>query len=263
MPLPLLAHQAPILPLKLWRPSLFNGTALVIGSVGPDLAYIVDASPAAHFGHTMGAQFYFCLPITMLAVLVIGGLDLGTAVAARFARLRWLSGAATDVTKSGGLWRALASTLIGSFSHLGLDALTRDWIPRFLPARTYHLAHVSMWTSTVVQLVASVLFALLSLWALRRMWMRNASVSVAPRPGVMVLVAFAVLGVALAVRQAWPALQHPDWYFDAGRLYVWGHTAFFVACGVVGGVLVGAVPLWIWDRSSRHNATVESIRDSR
>lgn len=251
MPLPLLAHQLPVLPLKLWRPSLFNGTALVIGSVGPDLVYLINTGPNPSFGHTLGAQLYFCLPITMVAVLVIGKLDLGRVVAARILGLRWLSGAATDVTKSGGLWRALASALIGSLSHLGMDALTHDWIPRVLPARTYHLGRVSMWTPTIVQLVTSLVFAFLSLFMLRRMWQQNRNVSIAPRPGVTVLVAFAALGVVLALHQAWPAIAHPDWYFDAGRLFVWGHTAFFVTCGFVGGVLVGAVPLSLWDRKSR------------
>jgi hypothetical protein len=95
-----------------------------------------------------------------------------------------------------------------------------------------------------------VLGVLVSLWSLRRMSMQNASIVAARRPGAGVLVVFACLGMALGLRQALPALRHPDWYFDAGRLYVWGHTAFFVACGLVAGVLVGAVPLAWWDRSS-------------
>jgi len=249
VPLPLLAHQAPVLPLKLWRPSAFNGTALVIGSLAPDLEYLANrGARAAAFGHTFGAQFYFCLPVTLLVVLLVGHLGLGEVVAARFARLRWLTSAATDVTKDGGLLRACASALCGSFSHLALDALTHDLLPRWLPVRTFHFAHISAVTSTVVQLVASVLGVVVSLWSLRRMSMQNANIAATRRPGAVVLVVFACLGMALGVRQALPALRHPDWYFDAGRLYVWGHTAFFVACGLVAGVLVGAVPLALWDR---------------
>lgn len=249
MPLPLLAHQAPILPLKLWRPAAFNGTALVVGSIAPDLEYFAErAARAAVFGHTFRAQFYFCLPVTLLIVLLVGHMDLGKVVAGRFPGLRWLTGAATDVTKDGGLWRAGTSALCGSFSHLALDALTHDLLPRWLPSRVFRVAHLSAATPTVVQLVVSVLGVVVSLWALRRMFMQNATIPDVPRPGRVVLVVSGILGMALAVRRALPALRHPDWYFDAGRLYVWGYTAFFVACGLVAGVLAGAVPLALWDR---------------
>ena len=80
------------------------------------------------------------------------------------------------------------------------------------------------------------------------MSLQNARIAPVRRPGAPVLVLFAALGMALGFRQALPALRHPDWYFDAGKLYVWGHTAFFLACGLVAGVLTGAVPLAFWDR---------------
>lgn len=256
VPLPLLAHQAPILPLKLWRPAAFNGTALVVGSIAPDLEYLVNRGPwAAGFGHTLASQFLFCLPVTMLVVLLVGHLHLGEVVAARFPRLRWLGDAATDVTKDGGLFRASSSALCGSFSHLALDALTHELLPRWLPVHVFHVGHLKAATSTVVQLVVSGLGVLLTLWVLRRMSMQNTTEAPARRPGAAWLVLGAVLGMALGLQRAMPAIRHPDWYFDAGRLYVWGHTAFFVACGLVAGVLVGAVPLALWDRRSYGNDT--------
>ena len=140
MPLPLLAHQAPVLPLKLWRPTAFNGTALVVGSVAPDFEYFLDrGGRAASFGHIATAQLLFCLPVTLFVVLLVGHLGLGEVVAARFARLRWLSGAATDVKSAGGLLRAAASALTGSFSHLLLDAVTHDVIPKWFTPRTVHV----------------------------------------------------------------------------------------------------------------------------
>lgn len=249
MPLPFLAHQAPVLPLKLWRPVAFNGTALVIGSIAPDLEYLVDRyGRHAGFGHAFGPQLYLWLPLTLLVVLLVGHLRLGEVVAARFARVRWLNEAATDVTKKGGLLRAGASALCGSFSHLALDALTHRVLPHWLPKYTFHLAHLSAGTPTVVQLIASGAGVLVSLWCLRRMSLHNANITPMRRSGVSVLVVFAALGMALGFQHALPALRHPDWYFDAARLYVWGHTAFFVACGLVAGVIVGAVPLALWDR---------------
>ena len=34
------SHQAPVLPLKAWRPAWFSGLGLVLGSVTPDLVFI-------------------------------------------------------------------------------------------------------------------------------------------------------------------------------------------------------------------------------
>ena len=249
MPLPLLAHQAPILPLKLWRPAAFNGTALVVGSIAPDLEYLLQrGARAGGFGHTLSSQFLFCLPVTMLVVLLIGHLRLGEVVAARFARLRWLGAAATDVTKDGGLLRAVASALCGSFSHLALDALTHDSAPALLPVRVFHVGHLTASTPTVVQLVASVLGAAVSLWALWRIFV--AEYNRCPRASLGRAVARGLRARGHGARRSPGAarLRHPDWYFDAGRLYVWGHTAFFVACGLVAGVLAGAVPLALLDR---------------
>ena len=252
MPLPLLAHQAPVLPLKLWRPAAFNGTALVVGSIAPDFEYFLDrGGRAATFGHIATAQLLFCLPVSLFVVLLVGHLGLGEVVAARFPWLRWLSGAATDVKASGGLLRAAASALTGSFSHLLLDALTHEVIPKWITPRTYQVGSLWVTTPAVIQLVSSVVLAIVTLWSLRRISMQNTCDAPARRPGALVLVAFMLLGVALGVRHSLPALRHPEWYFVAGRLYVWGHTAFFVACGLVAGAIAGAVPLALWDRRAR------------
>ena len=42
MPLTLFAHQVPTMGLKIARPKRFDGTALCIGSMVPDLAYAVS-----------------------------------------------------------------------------------------------------------------------------------------------------------------------------------------------------------------------------
>ena len=39
MPLTFPAHQAVVVPLKLWRPRWFDGVALVVGAGSPDLLY--------------------------------------------------------------------------------------------------------------------------------------------------------------------------------------------------------------------------------
>lgn len=252
MPLPLLAHQAPVLPLKLWRPAAFNGLALVLGSMAPDFEYFLQRPlRASTIGHTLGGQFGFCLPTSMVVVLLVGHLRLGAVVAARLPGLRPLVGLAVDVRSANGILRAIASVLAGSFSHLLLDAITHDTLPRVLPDHVFRIGGVSAATPTMIQLVASAVGAVITLVLLRRLWLQNASnAAPPPRPGAPVIGAFAGLGAVVGLGLALPAIRHPGWYFDAGKVYVWGHTAFFVACGIGLGVIVGATLLALWDRSA-------------
>ena len=45
MPLTFPAHQAGVLPLKIWKPKWFDGLALVVGSGSPDLFLTLDSQP--------------------------------------------------------------------------------------------------------------------------------------------------------------------------------------------------------------------------
>jgi len=44
MPFTFLSHQAPVLPLKIAAPRWFDGTALVLGSMAPDLFFVTHGS---------------------------------------------------------------------------------------------------------------------------------------------------------------------------------------------------------------------------
>ena len=133
MPLPLLAHGAPVLPLKLWWPRLVNGTALVIGSIAPDAEYVWFGHVRGDWGHSMPGLLTFCLPVTLVlhpivtrviarplaAHLPQGGSwrwrDLALVTPAR-ATVRSIAGVA--------LWGTL-----GAFTHLVWDAWasTEGW----------------------------------------------------------------------------------------------------------------------------------------
>ncbi len=247
MPYPLLAHQAPVLPLKAWWPGYFNGTALVVGSLAPDLQnFWMRAAGADEIGHTFVGQFTFCLPITMAVVLLVGNLDLGAVIAARLGkRFAWLAGAASAVARPGGIERAVMSALVGSFSHLGFDALTHEAIPA---GRLRHFHHVAFTMHSVSQAVASVLGALVALAYLRKISVQNAREAPARRPGAWLLVLGALAGAVLGAKCSMPAIRHPDWYFEAGRVYVWGYAAFLVAAAMGAGALCTAAVLAAIDR---------------
>jgi len=246
LPLPLLAHQAPILPLKLWRPARFNGTALVLGSIAPDLEYVLrrGAAGGRAFAHSYTGQILFCLPVTLALVLLVGHLRLADVLVPRLGpRFAWLQGAATDVTTKGGLVRAAVSALLGSFSHVGFDGLTHGVLPRRLPVSHLRVAGVAFPTEALVQIVASVLGAMVALWLLHRLSRLPAPPMPPRQSGGAAVALLGAAGALLGLLGALPAIRDPDSYFHAGRFYVWGHVAFLVACGAGVGVLVAALIL--------------------
>ena len=52
MPFTFFAHQAPVLPVAWAWPNATDGVALVIGSMAPDLAYVLNGS-VSRSGHTL------------------------------------------------------------------------------------------------------------------------------------------------------------------------------------------------------------------
>ncbi|MGX7674379.1 DUF4184 family protein [Plantactinospora sp. DSM 117369] len=73
MPLTFPSHPAAALPLKLWRPRWFDGVALVVGSMAPDLAYLFDGSglPVWPFSHQLPGLVGWCLPVTLAGTWLI------------------------------------------------------------------------------------------------------------------------------------------------------------------------------------------------
>lgn len=65
------AHPAAVLPLRWFRtvPTVFS--ALVIGSMTPDLVYFVPLHLDGEFSHSLAGLFLFCLPAGLLLYLLI------------------------------------------------------------------------------------------------------------------------------------------------------------------------------------------------
>lgn len=137
MPFTFLAHQAPVLPLKLRWPRSFAGTALLLGSLAPDCEYFLRGQVLTTFSHSLWSQPFFCLPLTLLLVLLLRRVIIGP-LAAHLPDLgpfhlqdyRSLDGVPA------GYWpRAVVSALCGSASHLVLDDFTHatGWSVSNLP----------------------------------------------------------------------------------------------------------------------------------
>jgi hypothetical protein len=178
MPVTFLAHQAPVLPLKRWRPAL-DGVALVAGSVVPDLARVTQHNLAVPYvlgmptwfdGHQPDQIVSWCLVVGLLVTwsarrLVLPRLaghlpDLGPfhlrdlRLVGR-ARHRW--------------WNVVGCVLIGAISHAAVDVLTHERHAITLPGFDQQLFAMdgrSISLANVLQVVLSVLLSAFTVWQL-------------------------------------------------------------------------------------------------
>jgi len=134
VPFTFFAHQVPVLPLKMAAPDRWDGTALVVGSIMPDLWYVTSGwlyGPAGIElwidGHQLNSLIPFCIlpglvmvglirrvvaPVVSAALPKGGFLRLRDYRLLAFAHHRW--------------WVTVYSLAIGWFSHVFLDAFTHN-----------------------------------------------------------------------------------------------------------------------------------------
>jgi hypothetical protein len=140
LPATIFAHQALVLPLKLRWPRHFSGLALCIGSMAPDLEFIVRMSDDWLFSHTFAAQFYFSVPVTVLLVWLLTSVLVPAVLpfVRDHPRLRLHDLAALHAPANRWEWSVIAtSAFIGGVSHWALDGITHGghsgWAVEFLP----------------------------------------------------------------------------------------------------------------------------------
>jgi hypothetical protein len=147
MPLTYFAHQVPVLPIARRWPR-FDGLALVIGSMAPDFAYVLNGSRLALWAHGMPGMVLFCVPVT-LAICWITSRVLSPVVWDHLPNLepfylRDYRGLAAH--RYVWPWAALGA-LIGAASHVALDHFTHDW--------GWFAQHVDWYDSVVIEGVFS------------------------------------------------------------------------------------------------------------
>jgi hypothetical protein len=226
MPITILAHQAPVLPLKRWRPGL-DGVALVVGSAVPDLARAtLHSTPRYLFGrplwwdgHTVSMQFGWSLPVGLVLTWLVRRLlapqlapylpDLGGF---HLQDLR-------HIARTRHRWYVIAgSVLIGSFSHIVLDSLTHTdryggGLLSGLDGTVGQVLGHDITVFRIVQVLASLALSAVTVWELWRIgrerlvcrWSRvpPGPSAVAPhRPAVRTAVVVLLLATA-----AWASTQ--------------------------------------------------------
>lgn len=125
MPLTFPAHQVVVVPLKLWRPRWFDGTALVVGAGAPDLFNVLFFVDTFHSHHWSGIYTATAFSIVYAIVLrrfcadgLFGSLPDFGPLKARSYRVLAQGRPRLLVT----VW----SALIGVLSHVAVDSFTHS-----------------------------------------------------------------------------------------------------------------------------------------
>jgi hypothetical protein len=145
MPCVIPSHQAPALLLKLWRPAWFSGLALVLGSMAPDLEFILRMENEWVVSHTLAAQVYFTVPLVValywlstewVIPWIVPYLPMsGPFHCGNLARIRQARGSE---------WASvMISAALGGLTHITLDGFTHGgrsgWAVALLPFLRWHV----------------------------------------------------------------------------------------------------------------------------
>jgi hypothetical protein len=258
VPFPLLAHQAPVLPLKLWRPQLFSAVALCAGSLAPDFEYLRRPGRPG-IGHSLLGQVVYCLPLSILITWLVARF-VGPALASRLRRsARWrfdeLASLLNPLSSTRAFRVVVGSSLVGSFSHLFLDAFTHTdtWASRLFPVlrRPVPFFGTRIALALALQLTLSAVGTLVAVPLMVRLLARReaAEGSASPpawaggRAGGWMLSAATLVAMAVALLLSRGVAKDPIAYFQLGRLYVWGYVAFRAFVGGFVGLTVAAIAM--------------------
>jgi hypothetical protein len=193
VPVTWFAHQVPVLPIARRWPNHTDGVALVIGSMAPDMAYVLDGSRFRIWAHAFPGLVTFNVPITIVVAWIVVQV-LAPVVPAHLPslasfRLRDYQGLATHRFR---LVPLVSSAFLGALTHAGLDHLTHEWgwlathLDWYNDAVTNRRWFGRRWTVfRVVQYAGHVGGTALCIWMLwrrgRARWMQDRAQSV-PTP---------------------------------------------------------------------------------
>jgi hypothetical protein len=170
------SHQAPALALKHWKPRLFSGFGLVLGSLAPDLEFILRLDGQCFVSHTLLGQLTFTVP--MVLVLYVLSAELVVPWIARYLS----SGPPLHVEALSSLrrprgrgWLTVAfSGFVGGLTHLFLDGFTHGDQSGWAVARLSVLrVHVPLLGSPLYEVLQGALTIGLGAFALV-LWSRMA-----------------------------------------------------------------------------------------
>ena len=130
MPFPL-AHPAAILPLRRWCPRYLDFSALVVGSLTPDLATFID--DWEYFSHTIAGSFVFCLPVGLLTFWVFHRVR--RPLVSTFPNPHRATLLPLCASHPNSFFPVILSLVVGSWLHIVWDLFTHDhsWLRFQIP----------------------------------------------------------------------------------------------------------------------------------
>jgi hypothetical protein len=143
MPWVIPSHQAPALWLKLWRSEWFSGLGLVLGTIAPDLEFVLRLDDEWVVSHTLLGQLYFTAPAVVAAHWLLTRVLLPwlAPFLTGAAPFYWCELSRPTPARGRGVLRVAASGALGGLTHIFLDGFTHDgpsgWaVARFSVLRT-------------------------------------------------------------------------------------------------------------------------------
>lgn len=248
MPLTYLSHQAAVVPLKMWRPAWFDGTALAFGSMAPDWSYVANGSRFNVNAHVWPGMVWFAVSAATLATLLVRKLEpqIVAGLPRRPLLMRDL-GHRQPVRRR--LLVVIGCAALGVATHVVWDAFTHDfrWGPHHIAwlrtqvtiaGRSMSRAHLLQQMSTVGGAVVTI--ALLVAISRRRLvlrWRPEERVGV-PRRDVRV---FLITAVGAVIGVLWASGADGDIAAAVNRFVLTTAVAY-----------VGAAALFVRSRESAH-----------
>jgi hypothetical protein len=167
-----LAHPAAAIPLSrvLGRASVLS--ALIIGSMSPDLVYFLPLGINRAASHSLVGLFWLCVPLGLVSYVLFHVLwrPLGSYLLPRPLRGRFPCLPGPSRLPAAPLWAVLVSLMVGAATHLLWDAFTHEdgfVVEVFPPLRTllWEVRGYRVFTYKVLQHGSSLIgFALLAYW---------------------------------------------------------------------------------------------------
>lgn len=240
MPLTYLSHQAAVLPLKMWRPAWFDGTALMFGSMAPDWAYVFNGSRIHINAHRWPAAAWFAVPAAVLVTLVVRRLE-PRLIAALPVAPRWLRDLARRRPAPQSFAVLVACAALGVLTHIVWDMFTHNfrwgaqhiaWLrePVTIGGDTMSHAQLLQQISTVGGAIVTVL--LLAVAGHRRSALSWRPQPRPPLPARLDWRVGLVTAAAALVGVAWAAHAHHDLAAGINRLVLTTGAGYLASVAV-------------------------------
>jgi len=216
--------------------------ALVIGTLSPDLEYVLRLEPRGKFGHSPAGLVVFCLPVTLLVWYVWRSLVRPSLTPLLPPGLHRAAEAPPPGRRSDLLPLAIFAALLGAATHILWDGFTHDtgWAVLLLPGMRGQAFAGLEWYS-VCQFASSIAGALIVLVWIAREWHRPPRDQRRFAPGQLarlLRVAAFVLFVTLAVA-VWNAPPAEYLALRLSRAFVGAMLGFAIG-------LVAYALFWRW-----------------